>query len=223
MVSVRANSQPSTCVQRTHNLPRGSTLLRAPSFSRVRGRPRCRLSHNRTIFDPPPSNESPLDPSVLSAMTLNYNIAFDDGHTVPRTDSNLSRGTNWYTNRLHDAEHGRCSGGMRVGGCWHSINSSTSGRDPAPPGGTSIGLVDRDIAPCIDSPISPTSVRPDRTSDCGPRNSSKSFELGLRISCRLRATHPLRIRRGGTHHRFVCIRRPLPTPPRFVTTSELSS
>src|ERR1700679_547179 len=113
--------------------------------------------------------------------------------------SNLSRGTNRYASSTCDAEHGRCSGGMRVGGCWHSINSSTSGRDPAPPGGTSIGLVDRDIAPCIDSPISPTSVRPDRTSDCGPRNSSKSFELGFSISCRPRATHPLRIRRGGTH------------------------
>src|SRR6202789_396173 len=87
--------------------------------------------------------------------------------------SNLSRGTNQYANRLRDAEHGRRSGGMRVGGCWHSINSSTSSRDPAPPGGTSIGVVDRDIAPCIDSPISPTSVRPDRTSNCVPE---KFFE-----------------------------------------------
>src|ERR1700679_2959690 len=86
MVSVRANSQPSTCVQRTHNLPRGTPLLRAHSFWRDRGRPRCRPSHDRTIFDPLPSNESPLDSPGLSAMTLNYNIAFDNGHTVPRTD-----------------------------------------------------------------------------------------------------------------------------------------
>src|SRR5277367_935415 len=134
--------------------------------------------------------------------------------------SNLSRGTNRYANRLRDAEHGRGSGGVRVGGCWHCINSSTCGRDPAPPGGTSIGWVDRDIAPCIDSPISPTSVRPDRTSDCCVPE--KFFEkLRNRFQDTLQTKSDASPSRSTWWHppSRRGIRTPPPTPSRFVTPS----
>src|ERR1700679_2907927 len=50
--------------------------------------------------------------------------------------------------------------------------------------GFSIGLVYRDTGPLLNPPISPTSVRPDRTSDCGVPD--KFFEeLRLRFQDRL--------------------------------------